>query len=372
MRLYSQNSLLQEIRRHIPAKLFSFCSKYIEPYVLVYKTESANANQFRCYDEETYNEVVNTAIRARKANPTDIEKAEADFCTLVKAISRPGVVTLYTLSDVAKAAGPNDTSIYAYLVSIENPPYDYLETDNGRRVRFLDRDNYLKAIEFAQKTGPKERFKQKDEPKKEPAAAQNMQQLFETRYASSQYVHECIKERFSLGSRAQCRAFVNRLLDFLPHYIFVRGMNTEVLFDLAVADKFNEAAKASESIADLTRKLVALFAEAPKKKLYSLTEIAEMLGVPRNDHDREEVRMLAASLSIGGALASDQPTIFFTEEEKDAIIKAHKGKKAAPVDVQSPKAESGSVSVCVNGITISLSRADALKLAQSIINQIGG
>lgn len=375
MKLYTQNALLAEIRRHIPAMSFDFAQKKIEPFVRVYKTATTdNTHQFRFYDEEIYNEVVNTAIRARKANPSDLNKAESDFCTLIKAINNPSVITVYTLQDAANASGENVVSTYQYLtknVKLGKVPVEFIETDSDRRV--MDRDNYLKAIEFAKQEGPKARPTKKEEPKKQQPSVETTHQLFEAKYASSQYVHKGIREKFSLSTRAKCRAFMSRLIGFIPHYEFVRGMNTEIILDLKVADKFNEAAKSSDSITDLTRKVIALFSEAPKQRLYSLTEIAETVGIPRSDHDREEVRMLAASMHIGGVLVNDTPTVFFTQSEKDSLIEVCKTSMVkATAPVPATKIEQGNISVNINGLTISLSKQDALKLAQSILNQIGG
>lgn len=376
MKLYTQHTLLAEIRRHIPAMSFDFAQKKIEPFVRIYKTATAgNTHQFRFYDEEIYTEVVNTAIRARKANPSDLNKAESDFCTLIKAINKPSVITVYTLQDAANDAGENVVSTYQYLsknAKLGKVPVEFIETDSDRRV--MDRDNYLKAIEFAKQDGPKARPTKKQETKKQQLpSVETTHQLFEAKYASSQYVHKCIREKFSLSTRAQCRAFMSRLIGFIPHYEFVRGMNTEIILDLKVADKFNEAAKSSDSITDLTRKVIALFSEAPKQRLYSLTEIAETVGIPRSDHDREEVRMLAASMHIGGVLANDTPHVFFTQSEMDSLVEVCKTSMAkATTPAPATKIETGSIAVTINGLTISLSKQDALKLAQSILNQIGG
>ena len=376
MKLYTQHTLLAEIRRHIPAMSFDFAQKKIEPFVRVYKTATeVNTHQFRFYDDEVYNEIVNTAIRARKANPSDLNKAEADFCTLVKAINTPSVITVYTLQDAANACGENVVSTYQYLsknAKLGQVPVEFIDTDSDRRV--MDRDNYLKAIEFAKQDGPKARRTKKQEPKKQQQQSVEMtHQLFEAKYASSQYVHQGIREKFSLSTRAKCRAFMSRLIEFIPHYEFVRGVNTEIILDLKVADKFNEAAKSSESITDLTRKVIALFSEAPKQRLYSLTEIAETVGIPRSDHDREEVRMLAASMHIGGVLINDTPTVFFTPSERDSLIEVCKTSMVkATTPATATKIEQGNISVTVNGLTISLSKQDALKLAKSILNQIGG
>lgn len=373
MKLISQETLLKEIRRHIPAKHFDYAKKHVEPYVRVYRTDtSTNKKQYRLYDEETYNMVVNTAIRARKANPSSLEDAEKDFCTLIKAVNNPSVATIYTMQDAANQAGENPVSLYQFLVTSKCKPFEFLDTD-GSRIKFMDYENCMKAVEFAKQNGPKANKTKKEPKKQQQPSVETTHQLFEAKYASSQYVHKCIREKFSLSTRAQCRAFMSRLIGFIPHYEFVRGMNTEVILDLKVADKFNEAAKSSDSITDLTRKVIALFSETPKQRLYSLTEIAESVGIPRSDHDREEVRMLAASMHIGGVLANDTPHVFFTQTERDSLIEVCKTSMAkATTPAPATKIEPGSISVTVNGLTISLSKQDALKLAQSILNQIGG
>lgn len=190
MKLISQDTLLKELRRHIPAKHYDFSNKNVEPYLKVYRTDSStHLRQYRFFDEETYNMVVNTAIRARKANPSSLESAENDFCSLIKAINKPSVETIYTLQDAADQTGKNPVSSYQFLSTTHCKPFDFLDT-NGTRVKFMDYENYLKAIDFVKQNGPKA-HKTKQEPKKADNKPIANQQL-PVRHAQPSYVHVSI------------------------------------------------------------------------------------------------------------------------------------------------------------------------------------
>lgn len=371
MKLYNQNTMLAEIRRHIPAQAFDFAQKKIEPYVRVYKTATTdNSHQFRFYDEEVYSEVVNTAIRARKANPSDLKKAESDFCTLVKAINSPSVITVYTLQDAANDAGENVVSTYQYLsknAKLGKVPIEFIETDSDRRV--MDRDNYLKAIEFAKQEGPKARpTKKKQEPKKadhKPIADPQ----FPVRYAQPSYLYDAFIKKFGFETSYQCRTLLLSILSFIPHFIFNRSRQQDNLFSIEVADDILVKVAQSESVKDFQKRVISESKDFEVTRLFAMSDVANRAGIPRSVHDRSQVSTIATYLGIGGRLKSENPHVLFTDEEANAIAAEFSKRRT-----EQPKAtqESGDVSVSINGLTFNLTKQDALKIAQSIINQIGG
>lgn len=370
MKLYNQNTMLAEIRRHIPAPAYDFAQKNIEPFVRVYKTATAdNAHQFRFYDEEVYHEVVNTAIRARKANPSDLKKAESDFCTLVKAINNPSVITVYTLQDAANASGENVVSTYQYLsknAKLGKVPVEFIETDSDRRV--MDHDNYMKAIEFAKQDGPKARPTKKKEPKKaehKPLADPQ----FPVRYAQPSYLYDAFTKKFGFETSYQCRTLLLSVLAFIPHFIFNRNRQQDNLFSIEVADEILVKVAQSESVKDFQKRVISESTDFEVTRLFAMSDVADRAGIPRSVHDRTQVSTIATYLGIGGRLKSENPHVLFTDEEANAITAEFKKRRT-----EQPKAtqESGEVSVSINGLTFNLSKQDALKIAQSIINQIGG
>lgn len=375
MKLFNQNTLLAEVRRHIKAAPFDFAQKYIEPYVRIYKTATAeNSHQFRFYDEETYNEVVNTAIRARKANPSDLKKAESDFCTLVKAIDKPSVITVYTLQDAANASGENVVSTYQYLsknAKIGKVPVEFIETDSDRRV--MDRDNYLKAIEFAKQDGPKARPTKKKEPKtQEPKKAEHKpiaDPQFPVRYTQPSYLYEAFTKKFGFETPYQCRTLLLSILSFVPHFLFSRSRQQDNIFSIEVADELLVKVAESESAKDFQKRVINESKDFEVVRLFAMSDVADRAGIPRSVHDRSQVSTIATYLGVGGRLKSENPHVLFTDEEANAIAEEFRKRRT-----EQPKAtqESGEVSVCINGLTFNLNKQDALKIAQSIINQIGG
>ncbi len=370
MKLYNQHTMLAEIRRHIPAQSFDFAQKMIEPYVRVYKTDTAgNSHQFRFYDDEVYSEVVNTAIRARKANPSDLKKAEADFCTLVKAINNPSVITVYTLQDAANASGENVVSTYQYLsknAKLGKVPVEFIETDSDRRV--MDRDNYLKAIEFAKQDGPKARPTKKKEPKKadhKPLADPQ----FPVRYAQPSYLYEAFTKKFGFETPYQCRTLLLSILSFIPHFIFNRNRQQDNLFSIEVADEILVKVAQSESVKDFQKRVISESTDFEVTRLFAMSDVADRAGIPRSVHDRSQVSTIATYLGIGGRLKSENPHVLFTDEEVNAIVAEFRKRRTEQPKVMQ---ESGEVSVNINGLTFNLTKQDALKIAQSIINQIGG
>lgn len=370
MKLYTQHTLLAEIRRHIPAQSFDFAQKKIEPFVRIYKTATTdNTHQFRFYDEEIYTEVVNTAIRARKANPSDLNKAESDFCTLIKAINNPSVITVYTLQDAANACGENVVSTYQYLsknAKLGKVPVEFIDTDSDRRV--MDRDNYLKAIEFAKQDGPKARPTKKQEPKKadhKPLADPQ----FPVRYAQPSYLYDAFTKKFGFETPYQCRTLLLSILSFVPHFIFNRNRQQDNLFSIEVADEILVKVAQSESVKDFQKRVISESTDFEVTRLFAMSDVADRAGIPRSVHDRSQVSTIATYLGIGGRLKSENPHVLFTDEEANAIANEFRKRRT-----EQPKTtqESGEVSVSINGLTISLSKQDALKLAQSILNQIGG
>jgi hypothetical protein len=369
MKLISQETLLKEIRRHIPAKHFDYAKKHIEPYVRVYRTEStANKKQFRLYDEETYNMIVNTAIRARKANPSSLEDAEKDFCTLIKAVNNPSVATIYTMQDAANQAGENQVSLHQFLVKSECKPFDFLDTD-GSRIKFMDYENYMKAVEFAKQDGPKARpTKKKQEPKKaehKPLADPQ----FPVRYAQPSYLYDAFTKKFGFETQYQCRTLLHSVLSFVPHFIFNRNRQQDNLFSIEVADEILVKVAQSESVKDFQKRVISESTDFEVTRLFAMSDVADRAGIPRSVHDRSKVSTIATYLGVGGRLKSENPHVLFTDEEANAIANEFQKRRT-----EQPKAtqESGEVSVSINGLTFSLSKQDALKIAQSIINQIGG
>lgn len=367
MKLISQETLLKEIRRHIPAKHFDYAKKHVEPYVHVYRTEStANKNQYRLYDEETYNMIVNTAIRARKANPSSLEDAEKDFCTLIKAINNPLVDTIYTMQDAASHAGENQVSLYQFLVKSDCKPFDFLDTD-GSRIKFMDYENYMKAVEFAKQNGPKA-HKAKQEPKKaekKPLADPQ----FPVRYAQPSYLYEAFTKKFGFETPYQCRTLLLSILSFIPHFIFNRNRQQDNLFSIEVADEILVKVAQSESVKDFQKRVISESTDFEVTRLFAMSDVADRAGIPRSVHDRSQVSTIATYLGIGGRLKSENPHVLFTDEEANAIVAEFRKRRTEQPKVMQ---ESGEVSVNINGLTFNLTKQDALKIAQSIINQIGG
>lgn len=367
MKLISQDTLLKEIRRHIPAKYYDFSKKNIEPYLRVYRTNSEDhRHQYRFFDEDTYNMVVNTAIRARKANPSSLADAENDFCTLIKDINKPSVDTIYTMQDAANQAGENPVSLYQFLVTSKCKPFEFLDTD-GSRVKFMDYENYLKAVEFAKQNGPKA-HKTTQEPKKadhKPIADPQ----FPVRYAQPSYLYDAFIKKFGLETPYQCRTLLLSILSFVPHFIFNRSRQQDNLFSTEVADDILVKVAQSESVKDFQRRVISESKDFEVTRLFAMSDVADRAGIPRSVHDRSQVSTIASYLGIGGRLKSENPHVLFTDEEANAIAaEFRKRRTEQPKDTQ----ESSDVSVSINGLTFNINKQDALKIAQSIINQIGG
>lgn len=368
MKLYAQITLLEEIRRHIPALAYDFVQKKIEPFVRVYKTATEdNTRQFRFYDEEVYSEVVNTAIRARKANPSDLRKAESDFCTLVKAINNPSVITVYTLQDVANASGENVVSTYQYLAKNAksgNVPVEFIDTDSDRRV--LDRDNYLKVLEFVKQEGPKARPPKKHEPKK--VEKKQADDKFPVRYATPSYLYDAFRQKFGFDNSSQCRTLMTSVLNFVPHFVFNRNRQQDNFFTIEVADELKVKIAQSESVKDFQRKVIGESKDFELVRLFTMADVADRAGITRSVHDRSQVSAVASYLGVGGRVNSDSTYVLFTNEEAEAVAEECRRRKPEP-----PKEEqaSGEISVSINGLTFNLGKEEALKIAQTIINQLG-
>lgn len=384
MKLYTAYSLLTEIRRHITAKSFTFILENVKPFVHAYYAESENKKQFTFFTEETYNAVVNTAIRARKANPTDIDAAENDFCTLVKTIEKPEKTRVYTLANVAQNCGLNAATAHVWLTKLKEHPFDFIETNSGR-FNVLDEENYPKALEFAKANAPRPRPKTEKteetvtEPVKEPMTkTSSTEQVY--RYTTLDTLYNALDDEFGMD-RAQARSCLNGLRDFIPLCRTKRGTSYETIFTVEVADALVKTVGESSDSRDFVKRAINMYDHPETTELYTLTDISKVICNGFRIHDYAPLYTFALSIGVGGLYDRDRNSILFTAEEKEQFIEAYKQKysKAEPPKAEpqpklepiaQPKTDDGLVHLCISGLDLKLGRVEALKIAQSIMNQL--
>lgn len=391
MKLYTAQSLVNEVRRHINLRGYACFSKVIAPYVHTYVTQTEeNRIQFAFVNETTYNEVVNTAIRARKANPADIEKADKDFALLVQNIEEPSVERIYTLVDVANDSQLNSTSAYVFLRnSLKMPdgsPYRFIET-NSTRVQVLDADEYKKAIEYVNEYGPKphtrETSEEKPEIEAEPEIAEAVKRegtrLGQCRYTSLETIYTALSNKFGFEYH-QARTCLNGIRDYIPMCKARRGKQYDRFFTIEVAEKLLDLIENCDSSKDFVRKAINLYENSEVQELYSITEVAQSFNYNFKLHDYSPLLVFAYSLGIGGCF-KDRSGYLFTAEEKEQFVIAYKQRqvktekqKAEPQPklepIAQPKTADGLVHISINGLDLKLGRVEALKIAQSIMNQL--
>lgn len=391
MKLYTAQSLVNEVRRHINIMGYTCFSKVIAPYVRTYVTQTeGNRNQFAFVDETTYNEVVNTAIRARKANPADIEKADKDFALLVQDIEKPSVERIYTLVDVANDSQINSSSAYIWLRnSLKIPDYlpvKFIET-NSTRLQVLDADEYKKAIEYVNEYGPKPRPRETSEEKPEiEPESENVEVvkregtgLGQCRYTSLETIYTALSNKFGFEYH-QARTCLNGISDYVPMCKARRGKQYDRFFTIEVAEKILDLIENCDSSKDFVRKAINLYEHSEVQELYSITEVAQSFNYNFKLHDYSPLLVFAYSLGIGGGF-KDRSGYLFTAEEKEQFIEAYKQKyskseqtKAEPQPklepIAQPKTDDGLVHLCISGLDLKLGRVEALKIAQSIMNQL--
>lgn len=392
MKLYTAQSLVNEVRRHINIAGYTCFSKVIAPYVRTYATQTGgNKNQFTFVDETTYTEVVNTAIRARKANPADIEKADKDFALLVQNIEKPSVERVYTLIDVANDSQLNPTSAYMWLRnSIKTPdcllPFKFLET-NSIRVQVLDEYGYKNAIEYVNEYGPKrytrETGEKKPEIETEPEDAEGVEKegtgLGQCRYTSLEAIYTAMSNKFGFEYH-QSRTCLNGISDYLPMCRVRRGKQYDRFFTIEVADELIKLIESCDSSKDFVRKAINLYEHSDIQELYSITDVAQSVNYSFKMHDYSPLLVFAYSLGIGGRF-KDRAGYLFTAEEKEQFVSAYNQKHAKPETpkaepqpklepIAQPKTDDGLVHLCISGLDLKLGRVEALKIAQSIMNQL--
>lgn len=376
MKLYTSYSLLTEIRRHIQAKSFTFTYASVTPFVHSYFAESENKRQFTFFSEETYSAIINTAIRARKANPTDIDAAENDFCTLVKTIETPEKTRVYTLANVAQNCGLNVKTAHLWLTTLKEYPFSFIETNSGR-FNVLDEENYRKALEFTKANAPKPRPKT-EEPVTEPVKEPMTEQVY--RYTTLDTLYKALSDKFGMDS-SQTRSCLNGLRDFVPMCRAKRGTAYEGMFTVEVADALVKAVGDSSDSRDFVKRAINMYDHPETTELYTLTDIGKTVGHDFHLHDYAPLFTFALSLDIGGLFDRDRRSILFTAEEKEQFIEAYRQKyvkpeppKAEPQPklepIAQPKTADGLVHISINGLDLKLGRVEALKIAQSIMNQL--
>lgn len=371
MKLYSAQTLATEIRRHIPAPRFDFVSKKIVPYVHAYATDTdGSTHHYTFFDQETFTEVVNTAIRARKANPTDLEKAQNDFIALVRNIGKPNLETVYTLVDVSKASGIKEGTAYLWLHGhLENAPFEFIETDSIK-CRILDKSNFSKAVAYLKEYGPKTRYNTtkvhtKPVQKKEPS---------EVRYVTLDVVYKALTSKFGMD-KAQTRSCLNGLRDFVPMCKIRRGNAFEGVFQKEVADALIKTIDESYDSRDFVKRSINLYDHPTTQLLYTATDLAKAVNFDLSGHDYAPLHTFIMSLGIGGIFDRDRGSLLFTEDDKNVFIEAYNnkcGKDKVTEHIAEPKTSDSVVRISINGLDLSLSKQEALKVAQSIMNQIGG
>ena len=378
MKLYTSYSLHIEIRRHIQAKSFAFIYANVAPFVHAYIAGAENKKQFTFFSESTYNAVLNTAIRARKANPTDIVAAENDFCTLVKTIEAPERTHVYTLADVAQNCGLNARTAHLWLLTLKEHPFDFIETNSGR-FSVLDEENYRKALEFAKANGPKPRPKTEEattaEPVKEQMTEPTPVSEQEYRYTTLDTLYKALSDKFGMDN-SQTRSCLNGLRDFVPMCRAKRGTTYEGMFTVEVADALVKAVGESSDSRDFIKRAINMYDHPETTELYTLTDIGKTVGHDFRLHDYAPLFTFALSIGIGGLFDRDRRSILFTAEEKEQFIEAYKQKYSKPEPelklepIAQPKTADGLVHLCISGLDLKLGRVEALKIAQSIMNQL--
>ena len=369
--LHTAQTLLTEIRRHIPAPRFDFVSKKIAPYVHAYATNTdGSTRHYTFFDENTFTRIVNTAIRARKANPTDLEKAQEDFIALVRNIEKPNMETVYTLIDVAKASCLNETTAYMWLLGhLENAPFEFIETDSTR-CRVLNNSNFFKAVAYLKEYGPKTRYNTT----KVPAETVQKIEPSEVRYVTLDVVYKALASKFGMD-KAQTRSCVNGLRDFVPMCKIQRGKFFEGVFPREVADDLVKTIDESYDSRDFVKRTINLYDHPKTQLLYTATDLAKAVNFDLAGHDYAPLHTFIMSLGIGGRFDRDRGSLLFTEEDRSIFIEAYNskyGKDKATEPITEPKTSNSVVRISINGLDLNLNKAEALKIAQSIMNQIGG
>lgn len=369
--LHTAQTLAAEIRRHIPAPRFDFVAKKIVPYVHAYSTNTdGSARHFTFFDENTFTEIVNTAIRARKANPTDLEKAQADFIALVRNIGKPNMETVYTLVDVAKASCLNGTTAYIWLHGhLENAPFEFMETDSTK-LRILDKSNFIKAVAFLKEYGPKTCY---NVTKAHTETVQKIEPS-EVRYVTLDVVYKALASKFGMDT-AQTRSCLNGIRDFVPMCKIQRGKSFEGVFPKEVADALVKAIGESYDNREFVKRAINLYDHPTTQLLYTATDLAKAVNFDLTGHDYAPLHTFIMSLKIGGHFDRDRGCLLFTEEDKNIFIEAYNskyGKDKVTEQMPEPKTSDSVVRISINGLDLILSKQEALKVAQSIMNQIGG
>lgn len=164
------------------------------------------------------------------------------------------------------------------------------------------------------------------------------------------------------------------------NYYLVTAHEFKRIEDCASAAVKNGFANASQ----VRARLLVSYSEAKDFKMYSVTEISEAANVTKRTITRAiESGKIDVSWSPAGNRGShllfdqedfDKAVAYFKniaarrEELKNA--RASKVLKADPQQVSLPLAPEGKITVNIKGMQIILDRADAEKLAESIVNQL--